>query len=60
MVPSHRRQGLGLLLAAALIAWCLDRGLEPHWDAANPESRLLAEKLGYDTPTEYESLYVGN
>ena len=42
-----RRQGLATACGARLILECLDRGLYPSWDAANPASVGLAEKLGY-------------
>ena len=45
--PAHRRKGLAAVAAAALVAHALDRGLDPHWDAANRDSVRLAEKLGY-------------
>ncbi|MDD3214916.1 MAG: GNAT family N-acetyltransferase [Eubacteriales bacterium] len=42
-----RRQGLATACGAALMLECLERGLYPSWDAANPVSAALAEKLGY-------------
>lgn len=55
---AFRRQGLATALASSLLLWCLERGLEPHWDAANPESLLLAKKLGYKFSGSYEAYYV--
>ncbi len=55
-----RRQGLATALASALLLWCLERGLEPHWDAANPESWRLASKLGYQFLGSYEAYYLWN
>lgn len=52
--PHYRRKGLATLVAAALILDCIDKGLEPHWDAANSVSRELALKLGYTAAGEYE------
>lgn len=43
----NRRQGLALCCGAKLILDCLERGIYPSWDAANPASATLAEKLGY-------------
>lgn len=43
----YRRQGLAAACGAALILACLDRKLYPSWDAQNPASMALAEKLGY-------------
>ena len=48
-----RRQGLASACAAKLILACLDRGLYPNWDAANPASAALAEKLGYRVSHSY-------
>ena len=52
-----RRKGLAASCGAALILACLERGLYPSWDAQNPWSLALAEKLGYHyshTYTAYE------
>ena len=51
--PSARRRGIATALSATMILACLRRGLEPCWDAANPESAALAEKLGYRRTLEY-------
>jgi GNAT superfamily N-acetyltransferase len=53
-----RRQGLATALCVHLLSWCLERGLEPHWDAANPESAQLALKLGYRMKGGYCAYYV--
>lgn len=50
---SHRRKGLASACAARLILNCLDKNLYPSWDAANPTSVRLAQKLGYGTAREY-------
>lgn len=42
-----RRQGLAAACGASLILACLERGLYPSWDAQNPASLALAQKLGY-------------
>ncbi len=49
----HRRKGLAQCCAAALILECLERGLYPSWDAANPVSVHLAQTLGYEFEREY-------
>lgn len=56
----YRRQGLATALASYLLASCLQRNLEPHWDAANPESCHLARKLGYKFVGTYEAYYLWN
>jgi len=43
----HRRQGLATACGAALMLRSLERGLLPGWDADNPASLALAQKLGY-------------
>ena len=45
--PRHRRRGVATVVAARLVRESLARGLRPNWDAANPESCRLAERLGY-------------
>ena len=54
----YRRQGMATALAANLLLWCLERRLEPHWDAANPESCSLAVKLGYTPAGTYQAYYL--
>jgi hypothetical protein len=46
-------------VAAALILHCLDAGIEPCWDAHNPESAALALQLGFTDPMPYEVFVVG-
>ena len=57
--PEHRRKGLARAVAAALILHCLDAGIEPCWDAHNPESAALALQLGFTDPMPYEVFVVG-
>ncbi len=52
-----RRRGVATALAAGLVLACLRRGLRPNWDAANPESCALAEKLGFVAAGTYEAFY---
>lgn len=56
----HRRKGLALACASALILACLDKGLYPSWDAANTASVALAEKLGYHFDKEYPAYSVSD
>ncbi len=57
--PDHRRKGLATVLAAFMIEYSLENGLDPRWDAANKPSAVLAFKLGYTDPEEYEvMIYV--
>src|SRR5262249_52737178 len=50
-----RRRGLARTVAAALILYCLERGLEPCWDAANRLSAALARQLGFHSTGTYEA-----
>lgn len=53
-IDAYRRKGLALKCAAKLILECLERGIYPRWDAANPESVELAKKLGYRLKEAYQ------
>lgn len=50
---AHRRRGLATTVAAHLILHALEQGLDPNWDAANTESVVLAQKLGYTYQGSY-------
>lgn len=56
--PDHRRKGGALALGSKLLKWCLEHQMDPHWDAANPESCTLAEKLGYVQTETYDAYYL--
>ncbi len=51
--PAFRRRGLARAVAAAMILHCLAQGVEPCWDAHNPESAALALQLGFVSPQPY-------
>ncbi|SRR5579883_2161711 len=51
--PDFRRRGLARVVGAAMVLWCLDHGLEPCWDAANPMSSALARQLGFVSTGPY-------
>ena len=53
-----RRRELAQVCCAALILECLQRGLYPSWDAQNPFSVALAEKLGYHFSHTYPAYEV--
>jgi len=53
--PQFRRRGLARAVAAALILYCLEHGLEPCWDAANEPSSSLARQLGFHSTGKYEA-----
>ena len=54
----YRRQGLARICGAKLILECLERGWYPSWDAQNPGSAALAQKLGYHLDHEYTAYEV--
>ena len=58
VLDDYRRQGIATTLAAHLVKWCLENNMEPHWDAANPESCKLAAKLGYIPTGKYQAYYL--
>lgn len=58
VAEEHRRQGMATTLSANLIRWCLENNMDAHWDAANPESCRLAEKLGYTSTGTYIAYYL--
>lgn len=51
--PDFRRRGVARSVAATMILHCLDEGIEPCWDAHNPESATLATQLGFVDPMRY-------
>ncbi|MDP3768435.1 MAG: GNAT family N-acetyltransferase [Dehalococcoidia bacterium] len=51
--PDFQRRGLATAAAAAMIEYCIERGLKPCWDAHNEISAALAEKLGFIEPKPY-------
>lgn len=53
----QRRKGLARACASRLILECLEKGLYPSWDAANRESILLAQQLGYIFTEEYDACF---
>lgn len=58
VLPEYRRQGIATAVASHLLKWCLENGLDAHWDAANPESCKLAAKLGYKFTGDYLAYYL--
>jgi len=51
----YRRKGLARLLSMYLIEKSLEKGLLPKWDCSisNKPSKMLAEKLGFESKQEY-------
>lgn len=51
--PAHRRRGLALHCADAMLLDCAGRGIAVHWDAQNAPSRDMALRLGFKIECEY-------
>jgi hypothetical protein len=45
--PDHRQRGLAACAASAFVQESLVREIVPHWNASNPVSQRLAERLGF-------------
>ena len=58
VMEDHRRKGIATVLSGKLLKWCLENHAEANWDAANPESCKLAEKLGYQKRGTYQAYYI--
>ena len=58
IVPAFRRQGLGTVVGAKLVSYCLEQKIEPRWLAANVVSERLALKLGYVRGETYETYEI--
>ncbi len=56
---AYRRRGLATACGAKLILLCLERGLNPSWDAHDLRSVALAEKLGYRRGSPMWSIFDG-
>lgn len=54
----YRQRGLATIVSSALILHGIERGLIPHWDAANAISVKLALKLGYTDPYPWEAFFI--
>ena len=52
-----RQRGVGTALASRLLLECKRWGMRPNWDAANPESCKLAQKLEYVFVEAYDAYY---
>jgi hypothetical protein len=56
--PAFRNKGLALIVAAHTMLQALEKGLIPHWDAANQPSARLAMRLGYKPAGSYYTHYI--
>ena len=56
--PEHRRKKIATALGSKLLQWCLEHNTDANWDAANPESCKLAEKLGYVYTETYDAYFL--
>jgi len=53
-----RRRGFARIVAAALILYCLENGIEPCWDAAHEDSSVLARQLGFCSTGKYNAFWL--
>jgi hypothetical protein len=53
-------KGLGTIVGAKLVLYCLENNIKPKWLAANPESEKLALKLGYKKIGTYDTFGIKN
>lgn len=51
----HRQKGIATILASNLILKCIEKHKTVSWDAANINSLHLAEKLGFEFDSQYET-----
>lgn len=56
--PDFQKRGLGTVVGAKLVFHCLERGIKPHWLAANAVSEKLALKLGFTPGESYETFTI--
>lgn len=56
--PEHRRKGLALHCASAMLRDCMARSITVHWDAQNETSLHLAEKFGFKLEQVYK-VFIG-
>jgi GNAT superfamily N-acetyltransferase len=54
----HRGKGLAFATSARLMLHCLERRIEPLWNASNPVSKRLAVRLGFVPAGVCEVLYL--
>lgn len=57
-MPDFRKQGIGTVVGAKLVSYCLELRIEPRWLAANAVSEKLALKLGYVQGETYETYAI--
>lgn len=53
--PEFRGRGLAKSVVSQLILSCINKNIQPSWDAHNEISRRIAESLGYTTEFTYEA-----
>lgn len=58
VVDEYRRRGVATVITSKLLKWCLENNARANWDAANPASCKLAEKLGYKAKGSYQAYYL--
>ena len=54
----YQRRGLAQAVAARMILYCLQEGIEPYWDAPSEAGGNLGKKLGYTYARPYTAFRV--
>ena len=57
-VQDYQRKGLAQAVAARMILYCLQNGIEPCWDAPSEAGGNLGRKLGYSEARPYTAFRV--
>lgn len=55
VLEEYRKRGVATVLASSLLQYCIEHGIDPHWDAQNELSCGLATKLGYIQEGSYDT-----
>lgn len=53
-----RRKGLGSIVGARLVQYCIENNITPKWLAANEDSAKLASRLGFSRGKSYETFQI--
>lgn len=55
---NFRKKGLGTIVGAELVLYCIQNNIVPKWLAANKDSEKLAERLGFSKGVCYETFQI--
>ncbi len=57
-ISKYRKLGLGTIVGAKLVLFCLENKIEPKWIAVNKESGSIASKLGFKKGESYTTFEI--